>query len=164
MADFDNFRKRVRKDGEEAEQKIRGRLAMRLLPVLDDYDRARGAAGPTEHTTDRDALLMILARLSDTLAREGLEPIDASAGDPFDPVRHEAIGTVPSQGIPAQHVVDVFERGYSFNGRLLRPTRVLVSSGPEGAGSEAHAKGDTGGSRESEETPDHGPDRLDPDG
>jgi molecular chaperone GrpE len=160
MADFDNYRKRVRREQEEADHSIRSRLILKLLPILDDYDRARGAAGPLEHPADRDALLMILGRLAEVLEREGLTPIEVQPGDPFDPVAHEAIGTASSPAIPAQHVLDVFERGYLFTGRLLRPARVFVSSGegdegPEGAGKSSTRDGDQD---------DDGSDRKDPDG
>jgi molecular chaperone GrpE len=142
LADFDNFRKRVRREQEELDARIKAEMIRRILPILDDYDRARGAAGPTEHPTDRDALLGILGRLAQALEQEGLEPIPAGPGDPFDPEIHEAIGTAPSEHIPEHRILEVFERGYRFRGKLLRPVRVLVSSGPPqpdtgGAGEEA---------------------------
>lgn len=133
MADFDNYRKRVRKEQADVDLSIRGRLIEKLLPILDDYDRARGAAGPQEHPADRDVLLRILGRLADVLKGEGLSLIELQPGAPFDPSAHEAIGTAYSESIPAQHVMDVFEPGYVFNGQLLRPARVLVSMGVEGS-------------------------------
>jgi molecular chaperone GrpE len=161
MADFDNFRKRVRREQAQADHETRSQLVSRLLPILDDYDRARGAAGPTEHPTDREVLLRILGGLADVLEREGLTSIQVEPGDSFDPSIHEAIGTTYSQGVPAQHIVEVFERGYFFRERLLRPARVLVSLGVGETSSES--EGNSDGSGEPGDKKNHESDRPDPD-
>jgi molecular chaperone GrpE len=161
MADFDNFRKRVRREQAQADHETRSQLVSRLLPILDDYDRARGAAGPTEHPTDREVLLRILGGLADVLEREGLTSIQVEPGDSFDPSIHEAIGTTYSQGVPAQHIVEVFERGYFFRERLLRPARVLVSLGVGEMSSES--EGDSDGRSEPGDKQNHESDRPDPD-
>lgn len=161
MADFDNFRKRMRRDQAQADHDIRSRLILKLLPTLDDYDRARGAAGPRENRADRDVLLRILGGLADVLTGEGLTPIQVEPGDSFDPSIHEAIGTSYSQGIPAQHVLEVFERGYFFRERLLRPARVLVSLGEQGKTPES--EGEPGESSTAGEQENHESDGPDPD-
>ncbi|MBU1699425.1 MAG: nucleotide exchange factor GrpE [Candidatus Eisenbacteria bacterium] len=129
LAEFDNFRKRARREAEDQDRLSRGRLLLKILPVLDDYDRAQKSFSEGERS-DSEALLTILRRLAEILSREGLEPIGMAVGDGFDPAFQEAIGALPSEEIPAQHVLDIFERGYHFDKRLLRPARVMVSTGP----------------------------------
>jgi molecular chaperone GrpE len=141
QADFDNFRKRVRRQQEE--QAVRGveSLVDRLLPVLDAVDLAVAHAGDAK---DAAALTQVVALLHDVLAREGLERIDA-AGVAFEPTIHDAVAHVPREeptgGPPSSPddesartgdadvpmVAEVLRPGYLLKGKVLRPAMVKVS-------------------------------------
>jgi molecular chaperone GrpE len=101
-------------------------MARSLLPVLDDIDRALLASREREGDPFRSGLLMIRDRLWQTLAKEGLEPIDAK-GATFDPELHEAVAQHPSDAEPPGTVVEVIVPGYRFRGRVLRHAQVVVA-------------------------------------
>lgn len=122
-ADFENYRKRAQREYAEMVGRAAQRIISDLLPVLDSLD---AAAGGEAETPGEEALLAGLRgtrqQLADVLAAEGLEPIEA-LGKPFDPNVHEAIS-----GGGDGHLVVVAElrRGYTLNGRVLRPALVEV--------------------------------------
>jgi molecular chaperone GrpE len=137
-AELVNARRRALREIEEAERRGADRTLTPVLAVADDLDRALEAAaqaGDTEGPLARGVSL-VLSRLVDKLAAEGVTPI-VPEGEPFDPRLHEAIGHVPHPGVPAGHVSQVIARGWRHGERLLRAARVLVSSGPPPAGPEA---------------------------
>jgi molecular chaperone GrpE len=132
LAEFDNYRKRVDRERQRLEAQAVGELLRRLLPILDDLDRAEAArqisgGGPD----DSDAILRILGCLAEAFQREGLERIEASPGTVFDPNEHEAVLTIPTADVPEGSVVEVLQAGYLHGGRLLRPARVAVARAPE---------------------------------
>ena len=129
QAEFDNYRKRTVREREEWQQRAQGDLVKRLLPVLDDLDRAKSHVTPSEAVGALGGLLLILKRLEEALAAAGLRRGEDLPGVAFDPTRHEAIQAVPSSEIEEGHVVGVFDAGYSFNGQVLRPSKVSVSAG-----------------------------------
>jgi molecular chaperone GrpE len=104
------------------------RFVVDLLQVLDDFDRALGAAGLDAEDALVDGLRLTERKLRGVLAKHGVEVVDP-AGMPFDPKLHEAVQKTPSAEHPPGTVVAVFEKGYTLNGRLLRPARVLVAGG-----------------------------------
>ncbi|MDE3064571.1 MAG: nucleotide exchange factor GrpE [Acidobacteriota bacterium] len=124
QADFENYRKRVARSSEEAAARAAGDLVARLLPVLDAFDLAEahfGAGG--EVTEEAIALTQARGLMLDTLAREGLERIDADAV-PFDPQVHDAVAHEPGDAEP---VIDgVLRAGYRWKGTVLRPAMVRV--------------------------------------
>jgi molecular chaperone GrpE len=101
-----------------------------LLPILDDFERAlkAAAAGGASDEFVR-GIELIYNRLLDTLKKQGLAPITAT-GEKFDPHQHEAIGRVESDEHEDHTVVQEFQRGYNFKGRLLRPAMVQVAVKP----------------------------------
>ncbi|RME60399.1 MAG: nucleotide exchange factor GrpE, partial [Caldilineae bacterium] len=101
-------------------------LADHLEMALQHWDQLQD---PETQKDFRASLEATLAAFLDTLQRYGVQPMNP-VGEPFDPNLHEAVGHVPSDGIPPDHVAQVVRTGYTVNGRLLRPARVLVSSGP----------------------------------
>ncbi len=132
-ADFDNFRKRTLRDKTLVCETANNELMLQLLPVLDHLQLAVNAA--TEHKSDpafREGLLLISDQLTAALTKFGLTPISAE-GAPFDPNFHEAVNCLPSDEHPEGVVIAQSRRGYLLNNRLLRPTQVIVSSGPGGA-------------------------------
>ncbi|MBN1954241.1 MAG: nucleotide exchange factor GrpE [Anaerolineae bacterium] len=126
-AEIDNFRKRQRRLAEEQIAAERERLLRSFLNVADDLARALAANGGESKglRTGVDLTYQGLVRL---LNLEGVEPIDA-AGQPFDPLWHEAVGTVPHQaaGVEPNTVAEVVQPGYCIGERLLRPAHVIVA-------------------------------------
>jgi len=130
LAEFDNYRKRANRERAELELRGAGNLIVRLLPLLDDLERARASLAAGD-AADRQGLLIILGRLAEILQREGLTEVEASPGTVFDPEKHEAVLTIPTAKIPEGSVAEVLENGYRYGDRLLRPTRVAVARAPE---------------------------------
>jgi len=133
QADFENFRKRTERDRHEEGRRGVERLILDLVPVLDAFDRALTAHEDPAYEEYRRGVTLIRKQLWDALARHGVQRIEAS-GKMFDPHLHQAIERVESQGIPDGSIVTVFQDGYLFHGRVLRPAivRVAVHPGEEG--------------------------------
>jgi len=131
LAEFDNYRKRVEAERRRTEGWARAELMSRLLPLLDDCERARRALTEEPERFDRHGVLIILGRLAEALEREGLDPVAASPGMAFDPQVHEAVLVVPAADVPAGSIAEVLQAGYQAGDRLLRPARVAVARAPE---------------------------------
>lgn len=143
-ADFENFQKRVEREREEHTRRATAALLVRLLPILDNFERAlatKGQAGNGEESL-RQGVGLIHRQLGEELRREGLEAVEAR-GLPFDPNVHEAVATESDSGLPPGTVIDELQRGYSFRGLLLRPAMVRVQT------DESHAPNGSGGDQES---------------
>jgi molecular chaperone GrpE len=128
MADFDNFRKRQAREREEYTRRATESLMEDLLPVLDHLQLAL-ASDPDKTTPLASGVQMVADQLLATLGRFDLKPFTA-LGEPFDPTRHEAVSEIAHAQVPAQHVLHQLRGGYLLGNRLLRPARVVVSSGP----------------------------------
>lgn len=126
-ADFDNFRKRARKDQVEAERKGREDLLRDLLPVFDNLERA---VAHSEKATDVQSVLegiqMVMRQFGDTLGKVGIERIP-SVGQPFDPAVHEAIQHLETADYPAGSVAVEIQAGYRTPDRVVRPALVVVA-------------------------------------
>lgn len=127
-AEFDNYRRRVTRDNEQLRKTATQGLMRDLLPIVDNMERA------LSHVEDKTGSLalgveMILKQFAGVLSTQGLEPIPAK-GEPFDPNVHEALTHQPSTEYPADTVMEEFQRGYRLGDFVLRPTQVVVSSGP----------------------------------
>jgi molecular chaperone GrpE len=123
-AEFDNARRRGERERSEFLQFAAMELVRDLLPVLDDFERALKV-----ETADKEyakGVELIYQRLSETLKKMGLEPID-TAGKRFDPNLHQAVERVPSEEAEDQSILGEFQRGYNFKGKLLRPAMVRVA-------------------------------------
>ena len=130
QADFENFRKRTERDRHEEGRRGVERLVLDLIPVLDAFDRALQAHDDSAFEEYRKGITLIRKQLWDALARHGVQPIEA-AGKMFDPHMHQAIERVESEDNPDGFIVAVFQDGYTFHGRVLRPAIVRVSVHPE---------------------------------
>ena len=129
-ADYDNLRKRIEREREDFERHANLGLVSRLLPTLDNLERALAAEALAENSRSlREGLVMIHRQLTEQLRREGLQPIEA-VGRRFDPQLHDAVATESRGDAPAHTVVEELRRGYLFHDRVLRPTLVKVSTGP----------------------------------
>jgi molecular chaperone GrpE len=131
-ADLENQRRRSIKDREETALYGHQNLVKDLLPSVDNLQRAIDHArqgGEASQGGLFEGVELVLRELRSVLERNGVLGIDAD-GQPFDPALHEAMAQVEDGSVPANTVVQVFERGYQLRGRLLRPARVVVSKAP----------------------------------
>jgi len=131
QADFENYRKRVARESAEAESRGRAGLVQRLLPVLDNLERALAAAQPMDREVAAnhiaEGIRLVYEELNGVLRGAGVESYEP-AGEQFDPDWHEAMMTRPAgEQEAAGTVVEVLERGYRLNGQVLRPARVVVA-------------------------------------
>jgi molecular chaperone GrpE len=130
QADFENYKKRSAREKEDAIKYANSSLLERLLPIVDNFELGLTAArAEGEDSPIYSGMYLVLKQLNDFLAQNGLQPIEA-VGQKFDPNLHEAIAHEPSAQVPEGQVVRQTRRGYRFKDRLLRPSSVVVSSGP----------------------------------
>jgi molecular chaperone GrpE len=134
QAEFENYRKRIERERGEYAQFASAELMRELLNAMDSFDLAIRNAGKEKSAGDNmlRGLDLIYKQFQDTLGRFGLKAIEAE-GQPFDPNFHQAVTTVPTDEVEENTVVDELRRGYTLNGRLLRPAMVSVSKSGEGA-------------------------------
>ena len=128
LADFDNFRKRQREETIRKANLVREELVLKLLPVLDNFERALAAA-EEKHSYDSlvEGVSLTLRQMREMLADQGVQSIEA-VGREFDPELHEAMMRVETGEHPENTVVDELEKGYTINGKVLRPSRVRVAA------------------------------------
>jgi molecular chaperone GrpE len=148
-AELANARKRFQREQEQAYAGARADVLVRVLPVVDDFERAF-ATLPEEMEGEKEAWLggirLIWRKFQALLQQEGVSPIE-SIGQAFDPYLHQAVTHEPSETVPEGQVIDEMQRGYQMDGRVLRPSIVRVSSGPP----EVPAAPQTGGQEEEKE-------------
>jgi molecular chaperone GrpE len=132
-AEFENYRKRVERDRQQAGTDGAAAVLKGLVPTLDNLDRALETAGKDDPL--REGVELTRRELVAFLESQGVEVQDP-VGQPFDPERHQALSHEPVAGFADGTVVEVFSKGYSYKGRLLRPALVKVAKGGHG-GSEA---------------------------
>jgi molecular chaperone GrpE len=130
QADFENFRKRTERDRSEEGRRGVERMITDLIPVLDAFDRALHGHEDPAYEEYRKGVTLIRKQLWDALARHGVQRMDA-AGKMFDPNVHQAIERVETREFPDGFIVDVFQDGYVFHGRVLRPAIVRVAVHPD---------------------------------
>ncbi len=132
-ADFENLKKRVAREREDYFRHATSSLVARLLPVLDNLERALASAeGGEMGRAFLDGLRLIHRQLLEELRREGLRAVEA-VGRPFDPHQHEAVEAETAGDAPPNTVVAELLRGYWLGDRLLRPAAVRVRVAPEPA-------------------------------
>ena len=126
QADFENYRKRVAKEAQAAQERGLATLARELLPALDNLDRALAAAATDDPLLD--GVRLVRSELSAALARCGIESF-SPLGETFDPSVHEAMATAEAtDGAKSGTVVDVYQPGYRLGSSVIRPARVVVAS------------------------------------
>ena len=125
-ADFDNYKKRIERDHRDNLLRASHRVVTSLLPTLDSLDAAI-AYGPRSAGEDKilDGMRGTYTQLMDTLAAEGLTPVPAT-GEPFDPAVHEAVSGPSTEGDGPLVVTKELRRGYLMQGRVVRPSLVVV--------------------------------------
>lgn len=129
MAEFDNFRRRSAREQLEIIETANGKLLEKLSEVLDNFERAFAAENKAKDLdTFEKGMQMIHDQFAKVLTDAGLEQLDPT-GQEFDPNCHEALMQQPSEDIPENHVVTVFMKGYKLKNKILKPAKVIVSSG-----------------------------------
>ena len=129
QADFENYKKRAAREKEDAVKYANSSLLQRLVSILDNFELGLAAAKTEgEHSPIYSGMVLVQKQLNDLLEENGLQAIEAE-GKKFDPNLHEAIAHEPSESAE-ETVIRQARRGYRFKDRLLRPARVVVSSGP----------------------------------
>ncbi|MBI5400467.1 nucleotide exchange factor GrpE [Candidatus Saganbacteria bacterium] len=126
LADFDNFKKRTNAEREQFFQFAHEELITDLLPILDGFGRALSAA-EKQHASEEilKGLALIKKQLEDVLKKRDLEEI-VTVGQPFDANFHEAIMQQEHEG-PKGIVIEEVQKGYALNGKVIRPSMVIVS-------------------------------------
>ena len=132
-ADFDNFRKRTRREIEDGRRLGAEEILVAMLPILDNLERAvEHAAAANEASSIADGVRLVLRQAEDILARLGVNSF-SPAGDSFDPASHDAIQQLARGDVPAGTIVAVAMRGYRWADRLIRPAAVVVAVPPASA-------------------------------
>jgi molecular chaperone GrpE len=127
QADFENYRKRAAKEIAAAGGRARIGLIREILPVIDNLERALGAAPEAADDGFVEGVRLVYRDLQGALSRAGVETIEPK-GAAFDPNVHEALSMRPQEGAESGTVVDVVEKGYRTADTVVRPARVVVAS------------------------------------
>lgn len=129
-AEVENMRRRVSQDVEKAHKFALNKFANELLPVVDNLERALGAADKeSEHTKAMvEGVEMTLSSMMSALDKSGVKAIDPK-GETFNPELHQAMTMIEVPGAEPNSIIDVMQKGFELNGRLLRPAMVVVAKG-----------------------------------
>ena len=135
IADFDNFRKRTRRDSEQQAAVEKEAFIRDLLPILDNLERAMACGNSTSSEHLRQGVEMTLQQFGGLLQCHGIEAVE-DIGRPFDPHLHEAVSVGHDSSQPDHIVLDVIQRGYCRGDKVFRPAKVIVNErdGNPGAG------------------------------
>ena len=128
QAEMQNVRRRTERDIENAHKYALDKFSADLLPVVDNLERALSAIAVDDESQKAvaEGIELTLKSFIDVLARFKIEPIDP-AGQPFDADLHQAVSMVPNPDLEPNTEMNVFQKGYTLNGRLIRPAMVVVS-------------------------------------
>ena len=129
QAEMQNMRRRAERDVENAHKFALDKFSADLLPVVDNLERALSAINAEDDSQKAiaEGIELTLKSFLDVLVRFKIEAVDP-AGQPFDANLHQAVSMVPNPDMEPNTVMDVFQKGYTLNGRLIRPAMVVVSS------------------------------------
>jgi molecular chaperone GrpE len=136
QADFDNYRKRIEKERFEDSKRATARVIEGLIPVLDGFEHALAAHREAEYENYRKGFELIYKQLLDSVTKLGVERIDP-VGKSFDPHLHQAVDRAETSEHKDGTILQVFQPGYVFHGRVLRPAMVRVAVHPNPASKEA---------------------------
>lgn len=124
QAEFINYKNRIQRDREADYASMKGDIIKKVLPVLDDLERA--LANRPEDSSWASGMELIARKFQNILEAEGVKRIETK-GQPFDPNFHEAISSEPSEDVESGHVIDVVQSGYILGERVIRPAMVRVA-------------------------------------
>jgi len=125
QAEFINYKNRVQRDREMDYQAMKGDIIKKMLPVLDDMERA--LANRPDDDSWSNGMELIVRKFQNILEAEGVKRIEA-AGQLFDPNFHEAISSEPNDDVESGHVIEVMQNGYMLGERVIRPAMVRVAA------------------------------------
>lgn len=131
-AEFENYKRRTRKETEDASLRATESVLKEMLPVMDNLDRALQAAKAGDASAGGalvEGVQLVQKQFFVALERFQVKPFDAD-GQPFDPQVHEAVSQLETDKVPVGSVASVFQRGYRIGSRLLRPALVAVAKAP----------------------------------
>ncbi len=125
-SEYDNYRKRTANEKVELIKTAAEGTILALLPILDDFERALPTMEKDEDKTHYEGVMLIYNKLKRTLEQKGLEEIKAT-GEPFNTDEHEALTQIPAPSEDMKDkVIDVVQKGYKLNGKVIRYARVVV--------------------------------------
>jgi molecular chaperone GrpE len=129
QAEMQNVRRRAQRDVESAHKFALEKFATELLSVVDNLERAIGAIDAEDESQKAvaEGLELTLKTFIDVLTKHSVVPVDPE-GQPFDADLHQAVSMVPNAEVEPNTVINVFQKGYTLNGRLIRPAMVVVST------------------------------------
>ncbi|HKW65379.1 MAG TPA: nucleotide exchange factor GrpE [Candidatus Acidoferrum sp.] len=136
QADFANYRKRIEKERFEDSKRATARVVESLIPVIDGFEHALAAHREAEYENYRKGFELIYKQLLDNVTKLGVERIDP-LGKPFDPHLHQAMDRTETTDHVDGTILQVFQPGYVYHGRVLRPAMVRVAVHPNPASKEA---------------------------
>src|SRR6267378_1798200 len=129
QADFDNYRKRIEKERAEDSKRHTARVIEALIPIVDGFEHALAAHREAAYENYRKGFELIYKQLLDNLAKLGVERVEP-VGQHFDPHLHQAVDRAETADAADGTVLQVFQPGYLFGGRVLRPAMVRVAVHP----------------------------------
>lgn len=128
-SEFENFRRRTAKEKLELISSASADLMTALLPVLDDFERAREAAEKSESDVEREGMNLIYQKLLKELKNKGLKPMEGLEGKSFNAEVHEAISQIPAPKKKLKNrIVHVVEKGYYLNDKVIRYAKVVIGT------------------------------------
>ena len=136
QADFDNYRKRIEKERFEDSRRATARVIEGLIPIIDGFEHALAAHREAEYDSYRKGFELIYKQLLESIKKLGVERIDP-LGNSFDPHLHQAVDRAETWDQKDGTILQVFQPGYVFHGRVLRPAMVRVAVHPNPASKEA---------------------------
>jgi molecular chaperone GrpE len=128
QAEWDNYRKRTAEQERDMRARATENVMKDLLPVLDDFERAVAHADANGEQGMLEGVKAIQSKLNEVLKKHGLVSIDP-AGEPFDAVAHQAVGTVEDPSVPDETVAQVYQKGYKMGSKIIRSAMVTITSG-----------------------------------
>ena len=130
LADFSNYRRRHQEEYSHAVQFATQELILKILPAIDNFERALQAAEQTHNFEGLvEGVKLTLRQLKDVLEKEGVQPIEA-VGQQFDPMMHEAVQRIETDEYPENTIVDEVQTGYMYRDHVIRPAKVTVATAP----------------------------------
>jgi len=132
QADFENYKKRVEKERADDSRRTTARVIEGLIPIVDGFEHALAAHKESEYESYRKGFELIYKQLLENLAKLGVERLEP-AGQQFDPHSHQAMDRLETSEHPDGTILEVFQPGYAFHGKVLRPALVRVAVHVSGA-------------------------------
>jgi molecular chaperone GrpE len=126
QADFDNYRKRIERERADDSKRYTARVVEALIPIIDGFEHALAAHREAEYENYRKGFELIYKQLVDNLAKLGVERVEP-LGQRFDPHAHQAMDRTETNAAEDGTILQVYQPGYVFHGRVLRPAMVRVA-------------------------------------